>query len=438
MSTRQNTSSRTPRHPRRGVRAPRAAVTALATVAAIAAFASGAARAAEVEVLHYWTSGGEAKSAQVLKEMLEKKGDTWKDFAVAGGGGENAMTALKTRVISGNPPAAAQLKGPAIQQWGDEGVLLSIDDVAHADNWDKVLPTQISSIMKYKGQYVAAPVNVHRVNWLWINADALKKVNAQPPTTWDDFFKTADALQKAGITPVAIGGQSWQQAETFETVALGVGGAAFYKKAFVQLDEATLKSPTMIKALETFKKIKPYTDKGQTGRDWNMATGMVIAGKAGMQFMGDWAKGEFTVANKVAGQDYLCVPGPGTQGAYTFNVDSFVFFKVKSAEVEKGQKDLAGLLMSPEFQEIFNLNKGSIPVRQGMDLAKFDECAKKSSADFKTAQAKGTLVPSWAHDMVIKPAVEGAFYDVIGEYWNNDGETAQQAANKLAAASKTN
>jgi glucose/mannose transport system substrate-binding protein len=399
---------------------------------------SGTSQAAEVEVLHYWTSGGEAKSAQVLKEMLEKKGDTWKDFAVAGGGGENAMTALKTRVISGNPPAAAQIKGPAIQEWGDEGVLVSVDDVAKREGWDKLLPTQISSIMKYKGQYVAAPVNVHRVNWLWINADALKKVNAQPPVTWDDFFKTAEALQKAGITPVAIGGQSWQDAETFETVALGVGGAAFYKKAFVQLDEATLKGPTMVKALATFKKIKQYTDKGQTGRDWNMATGMVITGQAAMQFMGDWAKGEFTVANKAPDKDYLCVPGPGSQNAYTFNVDSFAFFKVKNPDVEKGQKDLASLLLSPEFQEIFNLNKGSIPVRQGMDLSKFDACAQKSEADFKNAQAKGTLVPSWAHDMVIKPAVEGAFYDVIGHYWNDDSETAQQAADKLAAASKTN
>jgi glucose/mannose transport system substrate-binding protein len=347
------------------------------------------------------------------------------------------MTALKTRVIAGNPPAAAQIKGPAIQEWGDEGVLLSIDDVAKSEGWDKLIPPQISSIMKYKGQYVAAPVNVHRVNWLWINADALKKVNAQAPATWDEFFKTADALQKAGITPVAIGGQSWQQAETFETVALGVGGAAFYKKAFVQLDQATLKGPTMVKALETFKKIKAYTDKGQTGRDWNMATGMVISGKAAMQFMGDWAKGEFSVANKEPGKDYLCVPGPGSQNAYTFNVDSFAFFKVKSPDVEKGQKDLASLLLSPKFQEIFNLNKGSIPVRQGMDLSKFDACAHRSAADFTSSQAKGTLVPSWAHDMVVTPAVEGAFYDVLGNYWNDDNETAQEAADKLAVAAKT-
>jgi len=45
-----------------------------------------------------------------------------------------------------------------------------------------------------------------------------------------------------------------------------------------------------------------------------------------MQFMGDWAKGEFKAANKVAGKDFVCAAAPGTQGAYTFNVDSFIMF----------------------------------------------------------------------------------------------------------------
>jgi glucose/mannose transport system substrate-binding protein len=417
-----------------GRRFPLLAMTACA--AAMLTLCAGTARADQVEVLHYWTSGGEAKSAQVLKQMLEQKGDTWVDFAVAGGGGGNAMTVLKTRVIAGNPPAAAQIKGPAIQEWADQGVLMPIDAVAKRDGWDHLLPPEIASIMKYHGQYVGAPVNVHRVNWLWINADALKKVHAQAPTNWDDFFRVADALKKAGITPVAIGGQEWQEAETFETVALGVGGAAFYKKAFVERDQATLKGPTMVKALETFKRIKAYTDAGQTGRDWNMATAMVIDGRAAMQFMGDWAKGEFTVANKLPGKDYLCVAAPGSQNAYTFNVDSFVFFKLKAGSSAKGQLDLASLLMSPAFQEIFNLNKGSIPVRQGMDLSKFDACAQKSAADFKAAAAAGSLVPSWSHDMLVSPAVEGAFYDVIGKYWNDDAQSAQDAANHLAAAAK--
>ena len=61
----------------------------LTKVAAVAAAlaAAVAAHAGEVEVLHYWTSGGEAKSAAELKKMMQAKGHTWRDFAVAGGGG---------------------------------------------------------------------------------------------------------------------------------------------------------------------------------------------------------------------------------------------------------------------------------------------------------------------------------------------------------------
>src|ERR1700712_2213153 len=147
----------------------------LAVAAALAALAIPSARAGEVEVLHYWTSPGEAKAATALKQTLQQQGDTWKDFAVAGGGGDAAMTVLKSRVISGNPPSAAQIKGPALQEWAAEGVLANIDDVAKAENWDAVLPPVVANVMKYKGHYIAAPVNVHRVNWLWANPDAFKK-----------------------------------------------------------------------------------------------------------------------------------------------------------------------------------------------------------------------------------------------------------------------
>ena len=200
-------------------------------VAALALAGAMAASAGEVEVLHFWTSGGEAKSAAELKRIMESKGHTWRDFAVAGGGGDAAMTVLKSRAVSGNAPAAAQIKGPSIQEWAREGMLTSIDDVAKAEKWDDLLPKPVSDVMKYKGSYVAVPVNVHRVNWLWANPEALKKAGAKMPTTWDEFFVTAEALKKAGLIPVAHGGQAWQDFTTFESVALGVGGAEFYKKA---------------------------------------------------------------------------------------------------------------------------------------------------------------------------------------------------------------
>lgn len=412
-------------------------LTPAARAAALTLALMGTAQAGEVEVLHYWTSGGEAKAAAALKATLQAKGDTWKDFAVAGGGGDSAMTVLKSRVVSGNAPSAAQIKGPAIQEWAREGVLANIDGVAKAQKWDAALPPIVANVMKYKGAYVGAPVNVHRVNWLWISPAALKKANAKAPTNWDEFFATADALQKAGLVAVAHGGQPWQDFTTFESVVLGVGGPDFYKKALVQLDPAALTSPTMEKVAETFKRIKTYTDKAAPGRDWNLATAMVIKGEAGMQFMGDWAKGEFVAAGKKPGADFLCLPAPGTAQSFTFNIDSFAMFKLKGDDKIKAQNDLAEAIMSPAFQETFSLAKGSIPVRLDVPMDKFDDCAKLSAKDFAATAKSGNLVPSAAHSMAVPSAVEGALKDAVSQYWNNDKMTPKQAVASIAAAAKT-
>jgi len=407
----------------------------LSRVALGLVFAAGTAGAAEVEVLHWWTSGGEAKSVAELKKMLEAKGDKWKDFAVAGGGGENAMTVLKSRVVSGSAPTAAQVKGPSIQEWGAEGVLASIDGVAKSNNWDNLLPPVVSNVMKYKGNYVAAPVNVHRVNWMWVNPEVFKKAGAQVPKTWDEFAVAAEKLQKAGFIPVAHGGQPWQDFTVFETVVLGVGGPGFYKKTLVDLDQASINSPTMEKAFATLRTVRKYTDKDAANRDWNLATAMVINGKAGMQFMGDWAKGEFTAAGKTPGKDYLCLAAPGTANGFTFNIDSFIMFKQKSIDAQKGQADLAEAIMSPAFQEVFNLNKGSIPARLNMDLSKFDDCAKLSSKDFVATSKSGGLVPSIAHGMAVPASAAGAMQDVVTQFFNSD-MTPKQATERLAAAAK--
>ncbi|MBC3933777.1 carbohydrate ABC transporter substrate-binding protein [Undibacterium sp. CY7W] len=391
--------------------------------------------AAEVEVLHYWTSGGEAKSAAELKKLMEAKGVSWKDFAVAGGGGENAMTALKARVIAGSAPTAAQIKGPSIQEWGKEGVLANIDVAANEGKWDASLPKVVSNVMKYQGHYVAVPVNVHRVNWLWVNPEVLKKAGATAPSNFEEFFVAADKIKKAGLIAVAHGGQPWQDATVFESVVLGVGGAAFYQKALVQLDPASLNSPTMIKAFDTLAKIKTYIDKDAAGRDWNLATAMVINGKAGMQFMGDWAKGEFSAAGKQPGKDYLCLPAPGTEKAFTFNIDSLAMFNVKGADQQKAQQTLANAVMSPEFQEVFNLNKGSIPARAGVSRAKFDSCALKSMDDMDATSKSGGLVPSFAHGMAIDSAKAGAIQDVVARFMNST-MTSQAAASALVKAAK--
>jgi glucose/mannose transport system substrate-binding protein len=273
---------------------------------------------------------------------------------------------------------------------------------------------------------------------MWANSAVLKKAGVTgTPKTWDEFFAAAEKVKKAGLIPVAHGGQNWQDFTTFEDVVLGVGGAKFYHDALVSLDQKALTSPTMTKSLETYRKIKSYTDPASPGRDWNLATAMVIQEKAAFQFMGDWAKGEFTAAGKVPGKDYICAAAPGTANAYTFNVDSFAMFKLKDPAAQKAQADLAAAIMGTEFQEVFNLNKGSIPVRLNMSMAKFDDCAKLSTKDFVDTAKSGGLQPSIAHGMAVKPAAEGAIKDAVSQFWNDDKISVADGVKNIAKAAAT-
>lgn len=394
--------------------------------------------AGQVEVLHWWTSSGEAKSVKVLKQMMEQQGHSWKDFAVAGGGGESAMTVLKMRAVSGNPPTAAQLKGHDIQEWGRLGFLTSLDSVALQENWDRVLSPVVANIMKYNGHYVAVPINVHRVNWLWVNSKVLKTVGVKVPTTLDEFFSTADKIKAAGFVVLAHGGQPWQDTTLFESIALAVLGSTDYRKAFVDLDMTVINSDKMVNVFRQFKRMKAYIDPQAKGRHWNAATEMVIDGQAAMQFMGDWAKGEFAQAGQQPGKDYLCVPAPGTQHQFTFNIDSLAFFKLKGTEADNiAQHDLAKTLLMPSFQRVFNLNKGSIPVRLDMDMSAFDQCALDSMNAFKQASLSGDLVPSFSQNLATTADVQSAIVDVVSEFFNQADANPTLAPSRLARAIKS-
>ena len=382
------------------------------TVSAVALMISGAAFAEpQAEVLHWWTSGGEAKSVAVLQQEFADNGGTWTDMPVAGGGGDAAMQALRARVLAGNAPTAVQLKGPAIQEWYEEGVLADISAVAEAQGWADVLPASIAGHMKCEGTWCAAPVNVHRVDWIWANADVLESNGVAMPTSWDEFNAAAKKLQAAGIIPLAHGGQAWQDATVFEAVALGILGADGYRKAFVDLDQETLTSPAMVAVFDQMRMMRGFVDPNFPGRDWNLATAMVMNGEAAFQIMGDWAKGEFLAAGKAPGDDFLCASTPGE--GFLYNVDSFAMFSVDGDDKQAGQALLAELIVGKNFQKVFNLNKGSIPARTDVSLDEFDSCATLSSDEMAASNEGGSLLPSYAHGMALRGAQSGAITDVV-------------------------
>lgn len=389
-----------------------------------------------VEVLHWWTSGGEAAALNVLKQDLEGKGIGWDDMPVAGGGGEQAMTVLRARVAAGNPPTAVQALGFDILDWAAQGAVADLNNVANAEGWDAVVPPALQKFSKYQGKWVAAPVNVHSTNWMWINKAVLDKAGAAVPTDWNSLVAALDKVRAAGLIPLAHGGQAWQDATVFDSVVLATGGADFYKKALVDLDSAALSGNTMKTVFERMRTLRGYVDDNFSGRDWNLASAMVINGEAAVQIMGDWAKGEFLKAGKKPNQDFLCIRFPGTQGMVTFNSDQFVMFGVGEGK-RAAQNELAKAIMSPTFQSAFNVVKGSVPARTDVSDAAFDDCGKKGMKDLSQAAASDNLMGSLAHGHAAPSSVKNAMYDVITAHFNgemSDAEAAKELANAVAAA----
>lgn len=408
----------------------------MTTTAMALGLMAGAAQAAEnVEVLHWWTAGGEAAALEVLKKDLEKQGIGWTDMPVAGGSGVEAMTVLRARVTAGNAPTAVQMLGYDALDWAKQGALGNLDEVANKEGWDKVIPAPLQAFAKYDGHWIGAPVNIHSTNWMWINKAALDKAGGKEPTNWDELIALLDKFKEQGITPVAHGGQPWQDGTLFEAVVLSFG-TDFYKKAMIDLDPEALGSDTMKQVFDRMTKLRTYVDGNFSGRDWNLASAMVIENKAGLQFMGDWAKGEFVKAGKKPGEDFVCIRYPETQGAITFNSDLFAMFKVSEDKV-KSQMAIASAIENPEFQSAFNVVKGSAPARTDVSDAAFDACGKKAIADVKEASGKGTMFGSMAHGYASPASVKNAFFDVITRQFNGElssEEAVQELVTAVAAA----
>ncbi|ANB67862.1 MULTISPECIES: ABC transporter substrate-binding protein [Aeromonas] len=403
----------------------------------VIALLSAPVAASQVEVLHWWTSGGEAKAVEVLKSEWTKQGNQWNDFAVQGGGGKSAMTVLKSRALAANPPEAAHLKGYELKEWAGLGFLRDLSPMAEHLGWYSQMPPMVRATLSQNGALMAVPTGIHRVNWLWLNRKIFERNKLTPPTDWAQFVTVADQLKKRGITPLAIGNEPWQLAVLFETVALGEGGKEFYRKAFLEQDSATLTGPDMVRVLTRFQQLRTYVPQKYAGLKWHQATNLLESGGAAMQVMGDWVKGELSAGNYRPGEDIACLPSPGSAGLFSYNLDSIAMFKQRDPAQLQAQGDLAQLLMTPQFQEEFNRVKGSIPALTNPDMSKFDRCAVRSYQDFLLAEKQDNLLPSMAEGMATPTNMRQAILDVLSNFFNDPKANPEQTALHLERAMRS-
>jgi glucose/mannose transport system substrate-binding protein len=388
------------------------------------------AQALKANVIHWWTSGGESAAIRQFADAYNKAGGQWVDNAVAGA--DQARATAINRIVGGDPPTAAQFNtSKQFHDLIDQGLLNNVDTVANKENWAAIFPASILDSIKVKGHYYAAPVDIHMQAWFFYSKPVFQKAGiAAEPQNFDEFVGDLDRLKKAGVIPLALGGQPWQEKITFDALLADVGGTDLYLKVYRERDANAVNSAGFKKVLASFKKLHDYVDTASPGRNWNDATALVITGKAGVQIMGDWAKGEFSAAHQSAGKDFGCFPGFGPHSPYMVAGDVFVFPKTDNANAIKAQDLLATVMTSPAAQVAFSAKKGSIPIRPDVDTAPLDICAKEGIAIMKD---KARQLPN--PEMLIPPDVQGALTDVITNFWNKN-QSVDDAQKAFASALK--
>ena len=373
----------------------------------------------------------------VVRDTIERQGIVWKEGSVVGSGTARYTNALAARVQAGQVPTAAQMIGYDIHAWARRGLLQSLNDLAEREEWDAVVPMDIQHLSKYRGQWVAAPFNTHATNWLWVNkalADRLGVV--EPPDTWPDLIALLDKARAAGMVPLAMGREAWEHTLLFESVAVGAGGAAFYRKAFIDLDVSVLTTPLLTTIFERMRKLSSYLDGGYPQRRWDEATDMVRRGQALLQVQGTWVNGEFTAHGMQPERDYQCWHFPDTQGVVLFNSDQFVFFKQPAAQ-RAAQQALASTLMLPSLQSQLNVRSGAAPARVDVPATAFNACGRRVVSDMRAANMRRTLMGSIAMGNAHPTEVKTAIYDVVTRHLRgalSDGEAVVQLRQALGAS----
>ena len=401
------------------------AMSAVALTAA-ALLGSTSVYATDIEVVHWWTSGGEQAAVSVFANEFDATGDHWVDGAIALG--ETARATIMQRALGGDPPDAAQFNpGRQYEELIAAGLLLDLTPLAEKEGWDKFIrPAQIAEPCHIDGKWWCVPVNIHMQNWAWASVAAFKKAGLDVPADWDTYLADLPKLKDAGVIPFAVGGDGggWQVSLLANQLILSQLGAEAVEKIWKNKDLELAAGPEVLKAFTTLKSLGTYADEGSPNRSWADTTALVIQGEAALQVMGDWAQGEFQVAGQKPGVDYACLLGPlAPQPKYVrTGGDIFVFFKQSDPEVERAQLSLASLMINPRTQALFNTAKGSAPVRDDVDMSLANDCMKKA---IDVLKQPGSVVPDsnqWRNE-AFTTAQNAIFSDLI---YNKD--TTPEAA----------
>lgn len=382
----------------------------------------------ELEIIHWWTSGSEEAALNALKDVFKEENPDIdiNNNPAPGGAGSAFDTKIKNRILGDNPPSTFQIwPGKAMTPYVEADALKSIGDV-WTDGMKNNYLQGVKNAAKFDGEYKAVPVNIHRLNNLFYNANVLDEAGVDP-TSLQSPGDVVDAMEKVENNTNAVGmaqaQKVWTTLQMWETILIAEAGVGTFNKIIngnASANESAIKN-----SLDLVNQTREYWNEDAASISWDQGAAKVIKGNAAFIHQGDWAAGEFLGASDFKyGEDWDNMAFPGSKGVYSLVMDSFVYPKPNpSPDATEAWLQTCG---SKKGQIAFNKEKGSIPPRSDVSDEEFGPFQTAQMKDFKNSNKQP---PTIAHGAAVSPSmksdIEGVFSSFI-ESWD-----VQAATNSL-------
>ncbi len=380
----------------------------------------------EVDVVHFWVSNSESAALEVYRHAWATAGNLWWDLPAENKVGVQRI--VSERIASGYPPAVMQWNAnEGSHELPQMGIVQDIEETAEQGRWREILPAFVLSRISHDGKIYFAPSNIHAENWLWTSQPLFDELGLETPTSWGDILIAADRIQAAGHLPIALGSGPWEISLLFNNIMYDAIGAEGYER-IISADADAVLDPRMLEALDLLRRLSHYTDTPQAraGMTWADATAQVGRGEAGMQFMGDWAKGELKLLGYEVDRDFGCALVPGTSIAYFMVIDAFAFPLISREGGYKAQQDFAEMVLEPGNQVAFSRLKGSLPVRADVDPSGLDRCGQLGMEMVANERHRVN-----AQSMAMPTQMSEGWIGVLTDFFNDETVSSEDAQQRL-------
>lgn len=400
-----------------------------AALALAATFATSQPGAAELVVYHNWASPAELAALNVLREALEARGHSWLPLAIPHDANGD-IDVVQLLQAGATPNLFLQMQPDIYRTLDRQGQVLHLDEQFARSGVLAQLPQVVREVITIDEIIVKVPATIHVDAMLYYNR-AVAKAAGIDPEAWmslDDMWADFEAVRAAGYQPIAIGAQPWQVGYLMHALVASLGAPGVFAGLYGEtIDPAVLYDASLIEAFVWLRRFQQEADAEAVRRDWNMATNMVIKGAALLQLQGDWMKGEWNAAGKVADRDFGCRFVPGAAHV-PVTVDSWGLLGGVSPEAEAAERAFADAVVSADVQARFAAAKGSTPVRFDARLA-IDSCSKKV---LDALDQDGFAVPT--PHLTASASWVASIWAVANAYWNDPAMTPEDAVSALKAA----